>query len=254
MCNQIRTNMMMNPMNDLSRDEFLIVALDFDNAVESLELIKKIPSVKFFKVGMELFYSEGPEIIRSIKNLGKKIFLDLKINDIPKTIEKTVKKLSSYDVDYLPPSSSPSPPLSSFPPSSFPLPTVFCDEAGIEAAREGVGTNKTRILNVTVLTSQISSPEIVLARARMSFSAGAHGIICSGLETREIRDKIQNNNFIIVNPGIRLSPGGDDQVRTVTPIDAKAAGATNIVVGRPITQSTQPHLVAQAIIDSCRSI
>ena len=222
MFNQIHMNMMMNPTND-----FLIVALDFDNSQKVNELIEKIPEINFYKVGMELFYSTGPEIIKIIKNHGKKIFLDLKINDIPKTIEKAVRKLASYDIDYL---------------------TVFCNEDGIKAARDGAGSSKTKILNVTVLTSQDASFEDVVMRAKMSFSAGADGIICSGRETKGIRQKIQNNDFIIVNPGIRLALGNDDQVRTVTPAEAKQNGATNIVVGRPITLSEEPQKVVMDLL------
>jgi orotidine-5'-phosphate decarboxylase len=218
----------MNPTSDFLKD-FLIVALDFDNPKSVTELIQKIPGVSFYKVGMELFYSTGPEIITTIKDINKKIFLDLKINDIPKTIEKAVKKLASYDVDYL---------------------TIFCNEDGIKAAREGAGVAKIKILNVTVLTSQAASPADVVSRAKMSYAAGAHGIICSGLETAEIRREIQDSNFIVVNPGIRLTPGNDDQVRTVTPVEAMRAGATNIVVGRPITQASDPQNVVQQIYAS----
>ncbi|MDH4263173.1 MAG: orotidine-5'-phosphate decarboxylase [Spirochaetia bacterium] len=225
MFNPIHMNMMKNPRND-----FLIVALDFDNIQKVNELIDLIPEVNFYKVGMELFYSTGPEIIKIIKNQGKKIFLDLKINDIPKTIEKTVRKLASYDVDYL---------------------TIFCNQEGIIAAREGAGASNTKILNVTVLTSQEASSSDVIVRAKMSFSAGADGIICSGRETKEIRKEIQNNEFIIVNPGIRLISGNDDQIRTVTPAEAKQYGATNIVVGRPITQSIEPKMAVLNILKSC---
>lgn len=234
MFNQIPTNtmtmmMMTIPMNDFSKKDFLIVALDFDNSQKALDLVQQIPAVNFYKVGMELFYSRGPLILQSIKEFGKKIFLDLKINDIPKTIEKSVRKLASYDVDYI---------------------TVFCKSDGIKAALEGVGGTSTKILNVTVLTSEEAAPADVLDRALLSHEAGAHGIICSGHETGEVRNVIQDARFIIVNPGIRMIAGNDDQVRIVTPAEAMRAGATNIVVGRPVTQATDPKAAVDQIFAS----
>lgn len=220
-------------MSSHRKEDFLIVALDFDNLRSVEEMVSKLPSVGFYKVGMELFYSEGRAIIDQLKDRGKKIFLDLKINDIPKTIEKTVRKLATYDVDYL---------------------TVFCDDVGVRAAREGAGDTRTRILNVTVLTSQKAASDEVLKRAKMSFHGGAHGVICSGLETLDLRVEIPDNEFIIVNPGIRLVAGEDDQVRTVTPAQAHAAGATNIVVGRPITTAEHPEAVVRQIFESCQLI
>ncbi|MDH4199988.1 MAG: orotidine-5'-phosphate decarboxylase [Spirochaetia bacterium] len=210
-------NMMMNQKND-----FLIVALDFSQSRQALDLVEKLPSVHFYKVGMELFYAEGHAIIDRLKSLGKKVFLDLKINDIPKTVEKSVKKLCEYQPDYL---------------------TVFCNAGGVRAALEGSSGSNTKILNVTVLTSQASEYSEVQARTRISLEAGAAGVICSGLETMKLRDDFKERDFIIVNPGIRLenSAGGDDQNRVVTPLYALQSGATNIVVGRPITQSSNPQ-------------
>jgi len=212
-----------------SSGDFLIVALDFDNAQSANDLIHKIPKVNFFKIGMELFFSEGPEIVYDLKSRGKKIFLDLKINDIPKTMEKAVKKITSYGVEYL---------------------TVFCDEDGIKAAREGAAGGNIKILNVSVLTSRTAVFSDVFNRSKMSYHAGADGIICSGLETSGIRTQIPDKEFIIVNPGIRLSQDSDDQIRVVTPEQAKQAGATNIVVGRPVTQSPDPAMVVENIFQS----
>lgn len=220
-------NMTMIPMNE-SKD-FLIVALDFNRGDQALEIVHKLPKVNFYKVGMELFYSEGPPILEKIKSLGKKIFLDLKMNDIPKTMEKTVRKLSSFNVDYL---------------------TVFCDAGGIKAAREGAVGSNLKILNVTVLTSAATAVEDVTQRAQLSLDSGADGIICSGQETKALRSLIKEENFIIVNPGIRLVETRDDQVRTVTPRQAWDAGATNIVVGRPITLDPHPEQVAENIFNS----
>ena len=230
MFSQILMNMTMNLMSDFSlKDDFLIVALDFDNSQEVLDLIKKIPEVSFYKVGMELFFSQGPDIIHKLKSLGKKVFLDLKINDIPKTIEKSIKKLSSYDVDYI---------------------TIFTKQDGIKAAIEGVAGRKTKVLNVTVLTSEPATCEDVLFRAHLSYDSGAHGIICSGLETKEIRNQVTDSDFIIVNPGIRMFKDNDDQVRIVTPVEALNAGASNIVVGRPITQAKDPLAIVKSIYTS----
>jgi orotidine-5'-phosphate decarboxylase len=222
--------------------EALIVALDFSSAAEALQLVDALgDSVVFYKVGMQLYFAAGNNIIAELQKRNKQIFLDLKINDIPETVSKAVDSLVSLDVKYL---------------------TLFTQAAQIEAAAAVLKTRGSalKLLNVTVLTSQASTFAEVDARARLSLAAGAHGLICSGLEAEELR-RNHGAEPILVTPGIRLAEKvhsthengstqsrKDDQVRIVTPGDAIRSGATNLVVGRPITQAQNPRAVAQAIL------
>jgi len=213
-------------------NDFLIVALDYDSKEKALSLVSKLPSVTFYKVGMELFYATGHDIIKQLKDLGKKVFLDLKINDIPKTIEKASRVISRLNVDYL---------------------TLFTEAEGVKAAKEATAGSSLKILNVTVLTSvSTSNPENILNsvkdRTQLSLQAGADGIICSGLETAPLRESL-GNEFVIINPGIRppeFTHG--DQQRVVSPSAAYQAGATHIVIGRPFTQVDDPNSLAHSIL------
>jgi orotidine-5'-phosphate decarboxylase len=207
----------------------LIVALDVPNAAEAMQLVDTLgDAVHFYKVGMQLYFAEGNDFVRQLKTRGKKIFLDLKINDIPETVAKAVESVARLEVDYL---------------------TLFTAAAQIKAAREVLTrlASPLKLLNVTVLTSEISDFTSVKVRAELSLEAGAHGLICSGRETRELR-QLYGAQPILVNPGIRpLGGSDDDQIRIVTPTMAIESGATNIVVGRPITRSADPRAAAEAI-------
>jgi len=225
------------------KNDFLIVALDYDSIEKALSLVDKLPSVTFYKVGMELFYSAGYHIIKTLKDRGKKIFLDLKINDIPKTIEKATRVISRLNVDYL---------------------TLFTEGEGVEAAKQASAGSCLKIMNVTVLTSVPTQMDLkktlnvaetkdtnifnrVKERTDLSLQAGADGVICSGLETLRLRESL-GNDFIIINPGVR--PAGfshGDQQRVVTPSDAYRDGASHIVVGRPFAESDDPNLLAESI-------
>jgi len=209
----------------------LIVALDYPQKAEALALVTLLDdSVQSYKVGMQLFYAEGIPLIKTLQSLKKNIFLDLKINDIPETVAKAVESLIRLDVQYL---------------------TLFTQATQIQRAREVVDKNKSplKLLNVSVLTSEPSTLADVARRTEMSLQAGAHGVICSGQETAQLRQN-HGAGFIIVNPGIRPADNQttDDQVRVVTPRMALDAGATNIVVGRPITQAPNPREAALAIL------
>jgi orotidine-5'-phosphate decarboxylase len=213
-----------------STTEQLIVALDVPNADEAFQLVDQLAeSVTFYKVGMQLYFAEGNPLIQKLKERGKKIFLDLKINDIPETVAKAVQSVARLEVDYL---------------------TLFTGAAQIKAAREELAKTGSplKLLNVTVLTSEISDFTSVKVRAELSLESGAHGLICSGRETKELR-QIYGPLPILVNPGIRpLGGTDDDQIRIVTPAMAIEAGATNIVVGRPITRAAHPQAAAEAIV------
>jgi orotidine-5'-phosphate decarboxylase len=210
--------------------ERLIIALDFPNAAAALELVDSLgPRVIFYKVGMQLYFAEGNNFLDQLRDRGKRIFLDLKLNDIPETVGRAVESISRLGVEYL---------------------TLFTDAPQIEAAAKilrEIGS-PLKLLNVTVLTSDNVRPEAILQRAQLSAQAGAHGIICSGQETAAIRKQF-GSEFIVVNPGIRpLDVAANDQVRTVTPEMAMRAGATNIVVGRPIIRAEKPLEATEAIL------
>ncbi|OGW02588.1 MAG: orotidine 5'-phosphate decarboxylase [Nitrospinae bacterium RIFCSPLOWO2_01_FULL_39_10] len=214
---------------------------DYNSAKKYVEILKG--HVGLFKVGLELFVKEGPEILKLISGEGKaKIFLDLKFHDIPETVKGAMKSANALGAEFI---------------------TVHCDEgrrlleAVVEEARLKPRTTEgTKVLAVTVLTSlsrdslkemgmreELQDPlKLVLHRARIAKSAGCAGVVCSGLEASFVRKEF-GNDFIIVTPGIRPSWSvikNDDQQRIVTPSDAIKAGADYIVVGRPIRTAKDP--------------
>lgn len=208
---------------------------DYNSAKKYVEILRG--HIGLFKVGLELFVKEGPEILKLISGEGKaKIFLDLKFHDIPETVRGAMKSANALGAKFI---------------------TVHCDEGRklLEAAVE-TASGKTKILAVTVLTSlsreglkemgmreEFQDPlKLVLHRARIAKSAGCAGVVCSGLEASFVRKEF-GNDFIIVTPGIRPSWSvikNDDQQRIVTPSDAIKAGADYIVVGRPIRTAKDP--------------
>lgn len=208
----------------------LIVALDYTHAQDAIGMVRTLgDSCDWYKVGMQLFFSEGEPIIRYLKQQGKQIFLDLKLNDIPNTVSNALLSLKRYEPDLL---------------------TLFTSELTLKAARETVDRYdlKSKLLNVTVLTSETNGRD-ALSRAKMSINAGAHGIVCSALETAQIRRQLQGD-YLVVNPGIRL-PGNsnDDQTRVAGPAEAAEAGASYVVVGRPITKAEDPVEMVEKILD-----
>lgn len=213
----------------------LIVALDVDEAKHALQIVDALgESVTFYKVGMQLYFAEGNAFIRELQARKKKIFLDLKINDIPETVAKAVGSVVKLGVQYL---------------------TLFTQPAQIKAARAVIQERGSdlKLLNVTVLTSEASTFEMVKARAALSLGAGADGLICSGQETAALRTEF-GKSCILVNPGIRPATAEkNDQVRIVTPAQAIIAGATNLVVGRPITAASHPAAAAHAILAEIES-
>ncbi|MEI5992625.1 orotidine-5'-phosphate decarboxylase [Candidatus Enterococcus mansonii] len=219
-----------------------IIALDFSSREEVESFLVKFPSEEslFVKVGMELFYQEGPEIVRWLKELGHSIFLDLKLHDIPNTVEKAMTGIAKLGVEI----------------------TNVHAAGGIqmmEAAKAGLekgtnpGENPPVLIAVTQLTStsetqmhhdqliNVSLKESVRHYAKCAEQAGLAGVVCSALEVEEIRNTT-NEHFVCLTPGIRPS-GSDvgDQKRVVTPNDARTIGSTYIVVGRPITQASDPY-------------
>lgn len=215
----------------------VIIACDFKNKEDTIDFLDKFENEKLFlKIGMELFYSEGPDIVREIKNRGHKIFLDLKLHDIPNTVEKAMRSLSNLDVDMT---------------NVHAAGTKDMMEAGLRGLTKEDGTRPI-LIAVTQLTSTseermkkellIDKPieDVVMHYAENAKEAGLNGVVCSPLEVQAVKQKC-GKDFITVTPGIRFeSKDAGDQVRITTPAKARELGSDYIVVGRPITASSDP--------------
>ncbi len=215
----------------------VIIACDFASKSEALAFLDKFTEEKpFVKIGMELFYAEGPEIVREIKKRGHKIFLDLKLHDIPNTVKKSMAVLSRLDVDMC---------------NLHAAGTSAMMEAAIEGLTRDDGT-RPLLIAVTQLTSTsqermtdeilIDKPidEVVMSYAKTAHSAGLDGVVCSPLEAGKVH-KACGMDFLTVTPGVRFADGDiGDQVRVTTPEKAKEIGSDYIVVGRPITAAPDP--------------
>jgi orotidine-5'-phosphate decarboxylase len=222
-------------------DPRLIVALDVPNALQALNLVEGIgDSVSFFKIGLGMLTGGGLALAAELKEMGKQVFLDMKLFDIPATVEAATRGLCQYDLDFL---------------------TVHGDPHVVAAAVAGRGDRPTRILAVTILTSLDRGDldramivdgtvgEIVVERARRAFQAGADGVVCSAQEASAIAALPEAKGRLIVTPGIR--PAGsetNDQKRTATPAEAFFLGATHVVIGRPITKADDPKAAVEAIL------
>ncbi len=224
----------------------VIIACDFAGKKEVLDFLDKFTGRKpFVKIGMELFYAEGPEIVREIKARGHKIFLDLKLHDIPNTVKKAMSVLSRLDVDMC---------------NLHAGGTVAMMEAAIEGLTRPDGT-RPMLIAVTQLTSTsqermendllINKPldEVVMHYALNAKKAGLDGVVCSPLESGKVHEKC-GSDFVTVTPGVRFA-GGDigDQVRVTTPAQAKEIGSDYIVVGRPITAAEDPVAAYERCIE-----
>lgn len=215
----------------------VIIACDFSGRAQVLQFLDRFTLKKpFVKIGMELFYAEGPEIVREIKERGHKIFLDLKLHDIPNTVKKAMSVLSALDVDMC---------------NVHASGTIAMMSAALEGLTRPDGT-RPLLIAVTQLTSTgedamrkellISKPldETVLRYAENAKNAGLDGVVCSPLEAGKVKDRC-GNNFLTVTPGVRFAGNpADDQVRITTPARARELGSDFIVVGRPITQAEDP--------------
>jgi orotidine-5'-phosphate decarboxylase len=228
-------------------DQRLIVALDVSSAAEAQKIVSALgDSVHIYKVGMQLYTAEGPQIVRELVGSGRQVFLDLKYHDIPNTVASAVREAVQLGVSML---------------------TVHASggskmlRAAVEAApvpADAVRSNRLKVLAVTVLTSMdendlnsvgVPGPVVdhVIRLASIALHAGCAGVVSSAREVKALREKL-GENFLIVNPGVRPA-GADhgDQARVVTPAEAIQAGATHIVVGRPITAAKDPAAAARAI-------
>ena len=215
----------------------VIIACDFASAEATYEFLDRFTEEKpFVKIGMELYYAEGPSIVREIRRRGHKIFLDLKLHDIPNTVQKAMAVLSRLEVDM-----------------------VNLHAAGTKAMMEAALKGLTRedgsrpvLLAVTQLTSTSeermhdellisgSITDCVCHYARLAYEAGLDGVVCSPLEAGMVKEQC-GKDFLTVTPGIRFADGqAGDQVRITTPARAKEIGTDFIVVGRPITAAEDP--------------
>ncbi|BDW83879.1 orotidine-5'-phosphate decarboxylase [Roseicyclus marinus] len=233
---------MSRPLATPPADDRLIVALDVDNALQGLAMAERIgDAVSFYKIGLGMLTGGGLALANELKQEhGKRIFLDMKFFDIGATVEKAVRGIAAYDLDFL---------------------TVHGDPQVVAAAKQGASGKDLKILAVTILTSNDRADldanlivpgdmaEIVTTRATRAFEAGADGVIASPHEAAMIRALPQSAGRLIVTPGVRPS-GSDkgDQKRIATPAAAIAAGADHIVVGRPVWQAEDPAAAARAIL------
>ena len=215
----------------------VIIACDFSSAKDTFDFLDKFTEEKpFVKIGMELYYAEGPSIVKEIKKRGHKIFLDLKLHDIPNTVKKAMSVLSSLDVDMT---------------NLHAAGTVDMMKAAVEGLTKEDGTRPI-LIAVTQLTStseermqkelliNASINDTIVKYAENAKAAGLDGVVCSPLEVGMVKDAC-GKAFMTVTPGVRFADGDvGDQVRVTTPEKAKEIGSDYIVVGRPVTQAADP--------------
>ena len=238
-------------MKGSNSEDKIILAIDGLNLYQSKSLLEKCPNIRWVKVGLELFVREGPEVIKILKGLNKKIFLDLKFHDIPNTMGAACYQVSKLGVDII---------------------SVHAS-AGFKALKESKkasleGSKVTNVMppsivGVTVLTSfsltdfqkdldrNNTIEDNVLRLAKLSFDAGLDGCVCSPLEAKMLRS-IYKNNFELITPGIRMNiENKNDQSRIMTPNEAINNGASKLVVGRTISKAKDPNKI---FLEICKSI
>ena len=215
----------------------VIIACDFNSKEETIAFLDRFTDCKpFVKIGMELFYAAGPDIVKEIKQRGHRIFLDLKLHDIPNTVKKAMSVLRDLDVDIT---------------NVHAAGTIPMMEAAKEGLKKADGSSAL-LIAVTQLTSTdqkhmeedlwIKAPmdEVVMHYAENAQKAGLDGVVCSPLEAAAVHEKC-GSAFLTITPGVRFADGdAQDQKRVMTPSQAKEAGSDYIVMGRPITQAVDP--------------
>ena len=226
----------------------LIVALDLPTAPEALGLVDELgDGADYFKVGAQLFTREGPELVRELKERGKRVFLDLKYHDIPHTVARAVESAAELGIDML---------------------TLHASggTSMMKAARDAIGLDGPTLVGVTLLTSFSASDveevwdkelrsirDDVARLAALASEAGLDGVVSSALEVEAVKRR-HGPGFLVVTPGIRpLGEGAGDQSRIATPADAVRAGADYLVVGRPIHEAREPRVVFDRILAEARA-
>lgn len=221
-------------------DERLIAALDLPSIADAEAMVERLgEACAHYKIGLQLLPAGGMALAASLKARGNQVFLDFKLHDIPATVEKAVRSIVSADADLL---------------------TVHAEPPVMRAAHEGRKGSGLKILGVTVLTAYddamlaemgyaMGAKDLVMRRVEQALDCGMDGVVASPQEAGEIRARF-GGDFLIVTPGVR--PRGaeiGDQKRVATPAEALAAGASHLVVGRPITGASDPKAAAEAILD-----
>ena len=238
-------------MKKITIEEKIILAIDGLDIFQTKVLLEICPNIKWVKVGLELFTREGPSVIKILKNLNKKIFLDLKFHDIPNTMSAACYEVSKLGVDII-----------SVHASAGSKALTASKKASLEGAKIAT-VNAPCVIGITVLTS-LSSEEFqtdldrknsieenVIRLAKLSFDAGLDGCVCSPWEAKILRS-MYKNNFELITPGIRTNiQKKDDQNRIMTPFEAISNGASKLVIGRAITKAKDPN---KAFLDICESI
>ena len=230
--------------------EKIVVALDVSTRIQALKIVDKLAGrVGMFKIGNQLFSSEGPQIVREIVAKGEKVFLDLKYHDIPNTVAGAASAATRLGVSVFNVHAS----------GGVPMMQAAARAATETASRESI--ERPIVLGVTVLTSIDSdilktigiadgAESHVLRLAELAKHGGLDGVVASPLEIRAIRDRINDDRFVLLIPGIRPAKQDDDQKRTSSPAEALRAGANYLVIGRPITEAADPALAVEEIIIS----
>ncbi|MBD2578097.1 orotidine-5'-phosphate decarboxylase [Oscillatoria sp. FACHB-1406] len=228
----------------MSEDK-VIVPLDVPTVEEAIALLDRLPQVSFWKVGLELFVSTGPELLKTLKQRQKRIFLDLKLHDIPNTIAGACRAAARYEVDFL---------------------TIHptAGRAALKAAAEAVAGSPTQLLAVTLLTSlnsrdlafdlkvSLELPDYALQMALLAQECGITGAVCSPQEVEQLRQAC-GDSMTFVCPGVRPSwAEKGDQQRVMTPQQAFKAGANYLVIGRPITAAEDPAAAWNKIVEEIR--
>ncbi|WP_099225301.1 orotidine-5'-phosphate decarboxylase [Listeria costaricensis] len=223
-----------------------IIALDFASKAQVEAFLAQMPGEPLsVKVGMELFYAEGTPLIELLKKSGHEIFLDLKLHDIPNTVQRAMQVLAGLGVDLI---------------NVHAAGGKQMMEAALSGLEKGASGKRPKLIAVTQLTStseidmqqeqgiQMSLLDSVLKYSRLSYEAGLDGVVCSAFEAQAIK-QATTADFLCVTPGIRLEKGeADDQKRVMTPSEARQNGASQIVVGRPITQAADPAAAYQQVL------
>ncbi len=237
-------------MKEIKLEEKIILAIDGLNIYEAKVFLDKCPNIKWVKVGLELFTREGPSVIKILKDLNKKIFLDLKFHDIPNTMRAACFEVSKLGVDII-----------SVHASAGSKALTLSKNASLEAAKLA-NVNPPIIVGITVLTSfsseefqndldrKNSIEENVVRLSKLCFDSGLDGCVCSPWEAKKLRS-IYKNDFELITPGIRTKiQNKDDQNRIMTPYEAIKNGASKLVIGRAISKAKDPNKVFLDICDS----
>ena len=235
-------------------EDRIIVPLDVPTEAQAIALVEQLPQVTFWKVGLELFVSSGPEIIRSLKNRQKRVFLDLKFHDIPNTISGAIRQASAYGVD-----------LITIHATAGRLALQAASMAAVEGSKKA-GCPSPKLIAITLLTSltsrdlafdlkiPIELAEYALQMALLAQESGLNGAVCSPQEVSQLRS-VCGDDFLLVCPGVRPTwAQANDQKRSMTPSDAIKVGADYLVIGRPITAAPDPVAAWEKVCEELAAI